>query len=209
MEPTTTPTSTTDKVLYERLSMDKAKKLAKQLQKFAEDNRLSVEIAGKQYMQAEGWQFIGTHMGLTDIIESCDKTDSKDEIQYKASVIVINQQGTIISRGIAYCSNKESKRKGFEEYAIASMAQTRAIGKAYRNFLAWIVKMAGYEATPYDEIDPDKMESDLSKGKQKVLKKLTDLGITDTSAMMDKIEEVAGKRSLDTIEDVNGVLALL
>ena len=35
-----------------------------------------------------------------------------------------------------------------------SMAQTRALGKAYRMALGWIMKMAGYEATPAEEM-PD------------------------------------------------------
>ena len=34
-----------------------------------------------------------------------------------------------------------------------SMAQTRAIGKAYRNCLAWIIRAAGYEPTPAEEMD--------------------------------------------------------
>ena len=33
------------------------------------------------------------------------------------------------------------------------MAQTRAIGKAYRNLLAWLMKAAGFEATPAEEMD--------------------------------------------------------
>ena len=33
------------------------------------------------------------------------------------------------------------------------MAQTRAIGKAYRNILAWIIRAAGYEPTPAEEMD--------------------------------------------------------
>jgi hypothetical protein len=33
------------------------------------------------------------------------------------------------------------------------MAQTRSIGKAYRNLLAWLMKSAGFEATPAEEMD--------------------------------------------------------
>ena len=33
------------------------------------------------------------------------------------------------------------------------MAQTRAISKAYRNILAWIIRAAGYEPTPAEEMD--------------------------------------------------------
>jgi hypothetical protein len=32
------------------------------------------------------------------------------------------------------------------------MAQTRAIGKAYRNLIGWVMKMTGYESTPAEEM---------------------------------------------------------
>ena len=54
--------------------------------------------------------------------------------------------------GFAVCSNKESGKKFYQEFAIMSMAQTRAIGKAYRNCLAWIIRAAGYEPTPAEEM---------------------------------------------------------
>jgi hypothetical protein len=59
----------------------------------------------------------------------------------------------VLSRGYAVCSNKENSKRRFDEYAIASMAQTRAVGKAYRNILAWLMKAAGFEATPAEEMD--------------------------------------------------------
>jgi hypothetical protein len=33
------------------------------------------------------------------------------------------------------------------------MSQTRAIGKAYRIYLGWIMKMAGFESTPLEEME--------------------------------------------------------
>jgi hypothetical protein len=45
------------------------------------------------------------------------------------------------------------------------MAQTRAIGKAYRNLLAWLMKAAGFEATPAEEMDFAKEEAPTKKPK--------------------------------------------
>lgn len=197
--------------LYTPVTMARAKKIGDSLAKFVKQNELSTEIAGKQYIYAEGWQFVGTQLGLTSIVKYCDpvKTENEKEIKYKSEVEVINNKGTVISRGIAYCSNQESKKTKFEEYAVASMAQTRAVGKAYRNFLSWIVKMAGYEATPADEIDKDKMETDFNKTKQKVYKAFQDAGITDSTAMMNTIETAIGKRAIDNMDDANKVLAYI
>jgi hypothetical protein len=61
--------------------------------------------------------------------------------------------GQLVATGIALCSNAEKTKRYFDEYAILSMAQTRAIGKAYRNLLAWLMKAAGFEATPAEEMD--------------------------------------------------------
>jgi hypothetical protein len=59
----------------------------------------------------------------------------------------------IITKGVAICSNKEANKRQWDEYAILSMAQTRATGKAFRNLLSWLMKAAGFEATPAEEMD--------------------------------------------------------
>jgi hypothetical protein len=76
------------------------------------------------------------------------------EIKYMAKCEVRNiNTGQLVATGVAICSNFEHSKKRFDEYAILSMAQTRAIGKAYRNLLAWLMKAAGFEATPAEEMD--------------------------------------------------------
>lgn len=195
--------------LYQALTMNRAKKVSTELINFVKANGLSTNIAGKDYLYAEAWQFVGeTQMGLTQVVASCDRvpTDDPKEVKYKAVVEIFNQQGTIISRGFAFCSDQEKKKKGFEEYAVASMAQTRAIGKAYRNILAWIVRMAGYEATPAEEIDSDKMETDLGKAKQNIVKVMRELGITDSVTMMAEIQQAIGKDLVENIDEANKVL---
>lgn len=214
MDQTMTPvvqTKPTPK-LYQTISLIKAKKLSQQLNKFLQDNNLVMEIAGKKYIQIDGWEFLGTQLGLTQIIVSCDPiapTEDLKEIKYRAEVEIINQSGTIVSRGFAWCSNKEKKKTGFEEYAVASMAQTRAIGKAYRNILSWIVKMGGYEATPYEEVDKDKMETDLAKAKQKLVPLMNEKGLKTGTQMIGFIEKTIGKGSIDNIDEANQVLRAL
>lgn len=198
--------------LYQAMSMGKAKKIADELMKFVRANNLSANIAGKDYLLTEAWQFVGeTQMGLTQVVTECEKvvTDDPKEIKYRAVVEVFNQQGTIISRGFAFCSNKESKKTKFEEYAVASMAQTRAIGKAYRNILAWIVRMAGYEATPVEEMDKDSMEKDLAKAKQSVVKAFNEAGITDSTKMIEFIKQTTGKATIETIDEAFAIIEKL
>jgi hypothetical protein len=189
--------------------MARASKLGSELVKFLRDNDLVIEIAGKNYVPVEGWQFVGMQLGLTEVVLSCDPVapfENEKEVKYRAVVEVINQNGTVVSRGFAWCSNQESKKKSFEEYAIASMAQTRAIGKSYRNILSWIVKMAGYEATPAEEIDREQMETDLAKAKVKVLKEINAHDITKGNDVMEYIEKVIGKRVIETADEADKII---
>lgn len=72
----------------------------------------------------------------------------------EAELISLKTQA-IIGYGYALCSNSEIKKSSFDEYAIASMAQTRAVGKTVKNLLGFIMNAAGFEGTPAEEIDAD------------------------------------------------------
>jgi hypothetical protein len=127
--------------------------MAKVLKSHIVRHKLYTEIAGKNYAHVEGWQFAGGLMGLFPRVMQVENLSTTNEIKWKADVEVFNlSTGEIVSRGFAICSNKESKKKSFDEYAILSMGQTRAIGKAYRNLIGWVMKLAGYEATPSEEM---------------------------------------------------------
>lgn len=64
----------------------------------------------------------------------------------------------VVSTGYGSCSNMEPSKWKWEEYAVESMAQTRAIGKAYRNLLGYLMNIAGFEDTPAEEMDEIKVE---------------------------------------------------
>src|SRR3990167_2791948 len=116
-------------------------------------HKLYTNIKGKNYCQVEGWQFAGGLMGLFPRITGVQDLSNDKETKWKADVEIIeNKTGKIVANGFALCSNKEAIKKSFDEYAILSMAQTRAIGKAYRNLIGWVMKLAGYEATPSEEM---------------------------------------------------------
>lgn len=127
--------------------------MSKVLKKHIVEQKLYTTIVGKNYAHVEGWQFAGGLMGLYPRIAGVENLSNDKEIKWKADVEIVRMKDDkVISKGFALCSNKESKKKGFDEYAILSMAQTRAIGKAYRNVIGWVMKLAGYEATPNEEM---------------------------------------------------------
>ena len=133
---------------------NEALQVASTLQTFVTERKLTANIQGKNYPLVEAWQFAGSQLGLIPVVKEVKNLSTDTELKYESIVEVIRlTDGVVLSRGYAVCSNKENSKRRFDEYAIASMAQTRAVGKAYRNILAWLMKAAGFEATPAEEMD--------------------------------------------------------
>ena len=139
---------------YDIAKSDETLDLAKDLAKFIKENKLSTQVQGKEFVNVEGWQYAGSRLGIVPIVEHVINVSNDQEIKYQAKVTLFDMRSQhTVGAGFAICSNKESGKKFYQEFAIASMAQTRAIGKAYRNILAWIIRAAGYEPTPAEEME--------------------------------------------------------
>jgi hypothetical protein len=139
---------------YDIAKSDETMHLAIDLAKFIKENRLFQNIQGREYVNVEGWQYAGSRLGILPVVEQVTNMSTDTELKYQAKVNLLNlRTEQVVGAGFAICSNKEQGKKFYQEFAIASMAQTRAIGKAYRNALAWIIRAAGYEPTPAEEMD--------------------------------------------------------
>jgi len=140
--------------------------LATLVKRFIVKENLFTKIKNKNYANVEGWQFAGALLGIFPEVVMIEKIEGKEEeIKYKAEVVLNNiKTEKVVGRGFAICSNIEANRvkesartkEPVDEFVIASMAQTRAIGKSFRNSFAWIMKLAGYEPTPSEEMELEK-----------------------------------------------------
>ena len=128
---------------------------ATSLKEMIVQNKLYTDIKGKNYVNVEGWQIAGAFTGTYPIVEKVEQipTANPREYKYRAEVSLRDKDNNVVGYGVALCSNKEHGKTGFDEYAVASMAQTRAVGKAYRMKIGWLLKVAGYETTPAEEMD--------------------------------------------------------
>lgn len=126
---------------------------ATQLKQIIVDNKLYTNIKGKNYVNVEGWQIAGAFTGALPIVESVENLSDEKNYKYRAEVSLRDKDGNKVGYGVAICTNREPGKKGFDEYAVASMAQTRAVGKAFRMKIGWLLKVAGYETTPAEEMD--------------------------------------------------------
>lgn len=117
------------------------------------ENKLFTNIKGKNYVNVEGWQIAGAFTGIFPIVDSVENLSNEKNYKYRAEVSLYDKDGNKVGSGVAVCSNQEPGKRDFAEYAVASMAQTRAVGKAFRMKIGWLLKVAGYETTPAEEMD--------------------------------------------------------
>lgn len=116
-----------------------------------------VQLVNNKPVEKERVFYAGTNKDVAETIRE-KKTPSRvvlsEFFSYKCKCELISlSTGQKIGEGHAVCSNAEVKKATFDEYAIFSMAQTRAIGKAYRNHIGFIMSAAGFENTPAEEMD--------------------------------------------------------
>lgn len=77
-----------------------------------------------------------------------------DYYNYRCGCSVQNTiTGVKVGSGFGLCSNLEMKKTSFDEFAVYSMAQTRAIGRSFKNVIGFIMKAAGFAETPSEEMD--------------------------------------------------------
>jgi hypothetical protein len=93
-------------------------------------------------------------LGVFPVLESCEPVELDGVKGFKAAVNAQTRSGEIVGRAEAYCMTNEKRWDKAELYAVASMAQTRAVSKALRLPLGFVVQLAGYETTPADEMPP-------------------------------------------------------
>lgn len=136
----------------------RASEIATELAKVVSGQKLYSIIQGRKFVHVEGWETLGAMLGIVarEVAGSVIEHDNGD---FEASVELIRvSDGAIIGYGSALCGCDEVDRNGKQtwgsraRYARRSMAVTRAAGKAFRLSLSWIMKLAGYEPTPAEEM---------------------------------------------------------
>lgn len=109
-------------------------------------------VNGEQYLEYEDWQTVGKFYGLFAKTHSAIPCEINGVSGAKAEADIIDETGLIVGHAEAYCLKDEPQWANKPYFQIASMAQTRAGAKAFRNILAWVVVLAGYRPTPAEEM---------------------------------------------------------
>jgi hypothetical protein len=126
----------------------RATEVAKALSEVLKAQGLTSRIKDKDYVRVEGWTLCGTMLGVFPVVEWTRQVENGWEARVEART----RDGATVGAAEAECLRSESRWKTADDYAVRSMAQTRAISKALRAPLGFIVSLAGFEATPAEEM---------------------------------------------------------
>lgn len=122
--------------------VDRAARMAQVLLEVVQRAKdLEVNIGGRRYLRAEAWMTV-------DHVEPMP--DGKG---YVARASVHSRDGRVISSAESSCSRDEPAWQNRPDYALRSMAQTRAAAKALRLAFAYIPVLAGFAPTPAEEVE--------------------------------------------------------
>ena len=78
--------------------------------------------------------------------------DDELQVGWEARVEARTRAGEVVGAAEAQCLRAERTWKGRDDYALRSMAQTRAVSKALRLPLGFVMQLAGFNPTPAEEM---------------------------------------------------------
>jgi hypothetical protein len=133
-----------------KVALERMSDVASALMDVIKDRKLFARISGHEHITAEGWTTLGCMLGIVPVVVWTKPNETGDG--YLARVEARTLNGRVVGAAESECSRAERKWKAADPYAIRSMAQTRAIGRALRAPLGQIAVLAGYEATPAEEL---------------------------------------------------------
>ena len=128
--------------------IEKASAVASALKGVIARQGLISKISGKEYPRCEAWTLLGTMLGVFPVL--CWSRPVEDG--WEARVEAKTRNGDTIGAAEAQCLRGEKNWANRDDFALRSMAQTRATAKCLRMPLGFVMTLAGYEATPAEEM---------------------------------------------------------
>jgi hypothetical protein len=115
------------------------------------DRRLCVRIGRRDHVLVEGWTLLGSLLGVFPVTVWTRPLENGWEARVEAR----NRAGEVFGSAESMCLVTEPRWRGAEEYAVRSMAATRATSKALRQPLGFVMQLAGFDPIPAEEISGD------------------------------------------------------
>lgn len=118
----------------------------------------------KKFPLVHAYQFAGTLLGMSGKVQNIQmvmRPGNIANIMYQSEGLLYNANGDLLQNGIGFCEAEE----GYSTHSsCSSMAQTRSMAKAYRLNIGWIMRAAGFEDTPGEEMQATRKKTgDMTK----------------------------------------------
>ena len=142
-----------------RVVLAQAVEQAEHISNIIKQKNLAVSIHGRPHVRVEAWTALAQANGKRFDVVDKSYEGSRGEKDFTANACVGLRDivtGEVVARAWASCSRRERNWIDRDDYAIESMAQTRAAGKVARLIYGWVVALAGYEGTPAEEISDER-----------------------------------------------------
>lgn len=133
-----------------------ASDVAKLLTTILREQQLVANIQGREHVLVEGWTLLAGMMGHSVGTTNTRPIEVDGKSGFIAHAEVYDQNGNVVGSADGICTRGERSWSGRDDYALSGMAQTRAISRAARQRFGFIVRLAGYEPTPAEEMGYDK-----------------------------------------------------
>ncbi len=129
--------------------VQRATDTANALAKVVRDKKLTVRIQNSDHVRVEGWTLLGTMLGVFPVCVWTRKLEDGWEARVEARTLA----GLVVGAAEAMCTRAERRTwAARDDYALRSMAQTRATSKALRQPLGFVMTLAGFDPTPAEEM---------------------------------------------------------
>jgi hypothetical protein len=130
--------------------------MADELNEIIRTKNLSARIGQSNHVLVEGWCLLGAMLGVfPQTVWTRPVMEGDEKVGWEARVEARTRDGALVGAAEAECLRSERTWKSRDDYALRSMAQTRATSKALRQPLGFVVSLAGYNPTPAEEMQSD------------------------------------------------------
>lgn len=147
-----------------------AKRAATALLDVVRQTKASVKLGKSEHLKFEAWSVCGRFYGVTARIVETRYVTFDGVSGFEAVAEAVDSTGRVLSRADSMCLNDEERwnerpvydwqdgrrvQTGVEPvplFQLRSMAQTRACSKVLRQLFSWVVVLAGFSATPAEEM---------------------------------------------------------
>lgn len=134
--------------------VQRAKAASSALMKIVREQNMNLVIDDKEYLLVEAWTMLGSMVGVFPITSWTRRMMDGDRVLgWEARVEARTIGGALVGGAESMCLRDEERWSEGPEFALRSMAQTRAQSKALAAPLRFIAKLAGVEGTPGEEMD--------------------------------------------------------